>query len=91
MELYVLEGLSHDIVFGMDYLTRYNPTVDFATRELLLRDGTRVAACKPVSDDTAGVELCSLQHARKLLQHDVTDAFFCTLRVSMEDNAPHKT
>ena len=41
---YVLPGLSHDVVVGMDFLAKHNPVVDFAARVLILPDGLRITA-----------------------------------------------
>ena len=55
----MLDGLSHDIVLGMDFLAKHNPTVDFAARELLFADGQRVFSV--AAPARASVELCSMQ------------------------------
>ena len=41
---WVLPGLSHDLVLGMDFLAKHNPAVDFAAREMRFSDGQCVAS-----------------------------------------------
>ena len=36
---HVLPSLEHDVVLGMDFLAKYNPSVDFAAREMILPTG----------------------------------------------------
>jgi len=31
LSCYVLDGLAHDLILGMDFLARYNPVVDWRT------------------------------------------------------------
>ena len=41
--VWVLPGLSHDIVLGMDFLAEHNPQVDFAHRSMRFSDAVAVA------------------------------------------------
>ena len=60
---YVLPGLSHDLVLGMDFLAHCNPEIDFAGGVMTFASGLRV-----VSVESTNVVLSSVQQLHKLVR-----------------------
>ena len=56
----VLDALSHDLVLGMQFLAKHNPSVDFAAREMTFADGVAISTEPGDSVVSSAVQLCSV-------------------------------
>ena len=53
--MFVLPGLQHNCVLGMDFLAKHNPAVDFAARVMTFADGTVVSSPDLGSSDAVSL------------------------------------
>ena len=67
----------------MDFLAKFNPSVDFAERVVTFPCGERVSC---TCDQPAAPTLCSVQQARKWIRKREANVFFGVLKASMEDD-----
>ena len=77
LQFYVLDALPSEVVLGMPFLQRCNPTIDWVARTVSF-GLSRVLALPP--REAARVELCSVRSLLKTVRKARSTAWFCLLQ-----------